>query len=208
MEAIVNGSRVELGSDVTLESRIRADLRIACETIRSDLKEEPYVVVDLEARGHGGATLFWSPRCHGYTADLLRAGIFPESHVLADPAYLHNRTQTLAVPLREAIKQHPAYSDAFHHFGLPIPEAGPWQRGLCGGWSCRVEQWHYGHRAKKATWLYSYGVENLPSLKWTRTPDTAATAYVMDMGSRERDATPPQFRDVLLSIARSARDPR
>lgn len=129
------------------------------------------------------------------------------------------------------VLEHPAYSDAFHHFGLPIPEAGPWQRGLCGGWSCRVEQWHYGHRAKKATWLYAYGVDP-PSLVWTRTPDTEQTAYVTDgggdvkrrhqramiswcgnhtkdcgerprLGHREANATPPAFRDLLIGIARS-----
>lgn len=131
------------------------------------------------------------------------------------------------------VLEHPAYSDAFHHFGLPIPEAGAWQKGLCGGWSCRVEQWHYGHRAKKATWLYAFGVDPLPSLKWTRTPDTASVAYVTDgggdvkrrkgraliswcgnhtkdcgerprLGHREANSTPLPFRDLLLNMARSA----
>ena len=160
------------------------------------------------------------------------------------------------------VLEHPAYSEAFYHFDLPIPEAGPWQRGLFGGWSCRVDQWHYGHRAKKATWLYAFGADPLPSLVWTRTPDTEEVAYVTDgggrreeaqgpgddlvreprqgwqrppktrapggerntapfsghaaqhgarlrrtvelMGHHEREATPPEFRDLLLSIARSA----
>lgn len=79
------------------------------------------------------------------------------------------------------VLEHPAYSAAFAHFGLPIPtDKGGWQRGLCGGWSCHVEQWHYGHRAKKATWLYAFGVNRLPSLRWGATPDTASTAYVTD----------------------------
>lgn len=34
-----------------------------------------------------------------------------------------------------------------------------------GGWTCCVEQGHYGHRARKATWLYANGVD-LPSLIW------------------------------------------
>jgi hypothetical protein len=29
-----------------------------------------------------------------------------------------------------------------------------------------VEQDHYGHRARKATWLYVVGARSLPSLKW------------------------------------------
>lgn len=122
------------------------------------------------------------------------------------------------------VLEHPAYSDAFAHFGLPIPkDKGGWQRGLCGGWSCHVEQWHYGHRAKKATWLYAFGVTTLPSLRWGATPDSATTAYVTDgggdvkgrrreaggenrprLGQKEADATPLPFRDLLLDIARSA----
>lgn len=34
------------------------------------------------------------------------------------------------------------------------------------GYTCCVEQGHYGHRARKATWLYACGLESLPSLKW------------------------------------------
>ena len=79
------------------------------------------------------------------------------------------------------VLEHPAYSDAFPHYGMPIP-TGEWQRGICGGWSCHVEQWHYGHRAKKATWLYAFGVADLPALIWSRTPDTADVAYVTDGG--------------------------
>lgn len=81
------------------------------------------------------------------------------------------------------VLEHPAYSDAFAHFGLPVPkDKGGWQRGICGGWSCHVEQWHYGHRAKKATWLYAFGVTQLPSLRWGTTPDNECTAYVTDGG--------------------------
>lgn len=114
---------------------------------------------------------------------------------------------------------------------------------MCGGWVCHIEQWHYGHAAKKATWLYAFGVEP-PSLHWGRTPDTASPAYVTDgggdikrrrpalverwssrpraliswcgnhvkdgeerrrLGKKEANATPRAFRDVLLSIAATAR---
>jgi hypothetical protein len=131
------------------------------------------------------------------------------------------------------VLEHPAYSDAFAAFGLPRPSPGGWQRGTCGGWSAHVEQWHYGHRAKKATWLYAHGAQSLPSLRWGRTPDSAVTAYVTDGGGdvkmrgrralvswcgnhlrgqlndrprlskTEASRTPLEFRDVLLAIARS-----
>lgn len=132
------------------------------------------------------------------------------------------------------VLEHPAYSAAFAQFGLPEPtDKGGWQRGICGGWSAHVEQWHYGHPAKKATWLYCFGV-NPPELVWGATPDTAETAYVSDGGGRFKRgraavswcgnkiksgekrkrlsgkqalATPLAFRDLLLGIARSVVPP-
>jgi hypothetical protein len=44
-----------------------------------------------------------------------------------------------------------------------------------------VEQWHYGHAAKKATRLYAYGIDP-PPLRWGRIPEDAITAYVTDGG--------------------------
>jgi len=84
------------------------------------------------------------------------------------------------------VPEHPAWSEAFlaHGLGEPRPGAG-WQGTLDGGAVCHVEQWHYGHRAKKATWLYALGCE-LPALTWTATQDNAVTAYVTDGGG---DAT-------------------
>lgn len=112
------------------------------------------------------------------------------------------------------VLEHPAASKAFYHFGLPIPHPlGGWQRGICGGWSCYVEQGNYGHPAKKATWLYCYGVEP-PPLRWGMIPDKQAGALVSWCGNKVKhskgrqriskkaaSATPPAFRDVLLSIA-------
>lgn len=73
------------------------------------------------------------------------------------------------------VLEHPAHSDAWSHFGMPAPNpSGGWQRGICGGWSCHVEQGHYGHRARKATWLYAFGCE-LPELKWG---DSGSRAWI------------------------------
>lgn len=67
------------------------------------------------------------------------------------------------------VLEHPAFSDAWPAFGLPVPASHGWQRGICGGWSAAVAQMHYGHRARKATWLYAYGIaaEDLPELRWS-----------------------------------------
>jgi len=133
------------------------------------------------------------------------------------------------------ILEHPAYSDAFAAHGMPAPKPGGWQRCLDGGWGCHVEQWHFGHPAKKATWLYAYGATFLPSLIWGTTPDTAPPAlighdtpqglarrrpraliswcgyHVADgevrqrLGKKAASATPLAFRDLLISIAEGCR---
>jgi len=112
------------------------------------------------------------------------------------------------------VLEHPADSDAWITFQLPVPNrGGGWQRGLCGGWTCQVEQGLYGHRARKATWLYCYGTER-PAMRWGRAPRGLALVShcannTSRSDSRERiskksaSATPPEFRDVLLKMARS-----
>lgn len=115
------------------------------------------------------------------------------------------------------VLEHPAYSDAWPAFGLPVPpRGGGWQRGTCGGWSAHVEQHRYGHVAKKATWLYAFGVE-LPPLRWGSSAHKAGALvswcgnHVKSgevrprVGKREASRSPIEFRDVLISIARSAR---
>ncbi len=121
------------------------------------------------------------------------------------------------------VLEHPEGSHAWAAFGLNRPaRAGGW---VCadwdGGWTCCVEQGAYGHRARKATWLYARGVE-LPSLRWGRTPGefiwTSFLEYNTDKGrrravrtgacqrlsKRQRAATPPEFRDLLIGMAATA----
>lgn len=123
------------------------------------------------------------------------------------------------------VLEHPADSSAWDAHGIiRPPSSGGWvSAGLCGGWTCRVEQGHYGHRARKGTWLYAYGVGELPSLIWG---PSAASARLDDgyhpaaerlagiilprvgverLSKRERLETPPAFRDLLLAIARSVK---
>ncbi len=66
------------------------------------------------------------------------------------------------------VLEHPAYSDAWAAYGLPRPPTGEgWTPGaLAYEWTCYVEQWRYGHRAKKATWLYYRGFRKPFDLKF------------------------------------------
>lgn len=119
------------------------------------------------------------------------------------------------------VLEHPEASSAWAAHGLSSPpRGGGWvSAGFCGGWTCCVEQGQYGHRARKATWLYAVGVD-LPPLRWGRAPGdfvrldegfhsieerarAVKTGACQRLSKRQRAATPPEFRDVLVDIARS-----
>lgn len=121
------------------------------------------------------------------------------------------------------VLEHPADSQAWKAHGLTAPPRdGGWHvADFQGGWTCYVEQAHYGHMARKATWLYANGVV-LPSLTWGRSPQVLHPGLVEKYGyayarrkgvvsciggkdkKAKRNATPPAFRDLLISIALSA----
>lgn len=116
------------------------------------------------------------------------------------------------------VLEHPAYSAAWAAHGLSRPPTGgAWVKAdEYGGFTCYVEQFRYGHAAKKATWLYCYGTE-LPELKWGILADNASTAPVSWCGNRvksgekrprlsgkQASATPVEFRDALIAMARGA----
>jgi hypothetical protein len=133
----------------------------------------------------------------------------------------------MAVRKWGGVLEHPEASAAF---GLPLPTKSGgwvgWKDGhirLCDAfaWTCCVEQGHYGHPARKATWLYYVG-DNPPDLIWGK-----SAGVRLDEGfhsKAERDAarasgrppikrlstvqnivTPPAFADLLVSLARNSR---
>ena len=119
------------------------------------------------------------------------------------------------------VLEHPAYSHAWLAHGLPWPPVEGWQMDVYGGWCCQVEQGAYGHKARKATWLYTVGVRDLPSLRWGAAPGdflpfdgwyhrqkdharAVKTGQLQRLSHKDRAATPPEFRDLLLSIAGAA----
>lgn len=119
-----------------------------------------------------------------------------------------------------------------HFGMMPPPRHGGWFSTpgptvdgdyLSGPWhTCYVEQGHYGHMSRKPTWLLACRIERdrLPELNWKRGAQrlhpTALARYgyakarrigMMAMvGGKDktkiRNATPPEFRDVLISMAK------
>ena len=120
------------------------------------------------------------------------------------------------------VLEHPDGSHAFRRFSLATPpKAGGWVRCIDGGWTCCVEQGHYGHPARKATWLYCAG-RRPPDLIWgpssgrrldegfhsaaeRRAARARGDAPHKRLSRAECAATPSAFRDLLISIASGCR---
>lgn len=139
------------------------------------------------------------------------------------------------------VLEHPEASSAWSAHGLTRPPySGAWVPADWpedhGGWTCCVQQGAYGHKARKATWLYACRTE-LPSLQWGKAPglfgsvggmgfhsaaERAAfkanpdsvpwakararaikTGVIQNLSKRQRAATPHEFRDLLINMARS-----
>ena len=121
------------------------------------------------------------------------------------------------------VLEHPADSHAWQAFSLAKPSrTGGWVfADDLGGLTCCVEQGHYGHFAGKRTWLYACGVAT-PELIWGAGPQRLHPVALERYGyekarrigmmamiggkdkTRIRNATPPAFRDLLISIAETA----
>lgn len=120
------------------------------------------------------------------------------------------------------VLEHPEGSHAWRAHGLNLPpRSGGWVNAdFLGGYTCCVEQGAYGHRARKATWLYAFNVD-LPSLKWGRAEGSFSlldegfhsneerrrlvkTGICQRLSKKQRMATPIEFRDLLIDIAMTA----
>lgn len=121
-----------------------------------------------------------------------------------------------SVHLWGGVLEHPEGSHAWEWFGIPKPpKAGGWIPCLDGGYTCCVEQGHYGHRARKATWLYIFDVPPI-SLIWGKSEGKVRldSGYhskeerrlypgkypTTRLTKTERIATPIRFRDMLISM--------
>jgi hypothetical protein len=121
------------------------------------------------------------------------------------------------------VLEHPAATHAWKIYELASPPLyGGWVPAGDGvGMVCHVEQGHYGHPARKATWLYAVA-PTLPELKWGPAPPgkrldegfhskeeraaarAAGKKPIKRLSKAENIHTPPEFRDVLVSIARES----
>lgn len=129
----------------------------------------------------------------------------------------------MAVRNYGGVLEHPANSHAWPCFGIiPPHHRGGWEK--CddyGGFTCCVEQGHYGHLSRKATWLYAVTNGKLPDLIWGKSEQRIHPVALEKYGYQKarrigmmamiggknktqiRNATPVQFSKILISIAES-----
>ena len=114
--------------------------------------------------------------------------------------------------------EQPEASHLFRFYGLPIPKFnGGWSEpDRYGGRSCCVAQGHYGHPARKMTWLYAAGIDFSIPIQWgpsrggVRMDDGFHTAeerrraiktgVCQRLSSYQRKVTPEPFKQLLLQL--------
>lgn len=103
--------------------------------------------------------------------------------------------------------EHPAGSTLWPAQALPQPG----ERDAWGGWTMGVQQWQFGHRAEKPTWLYVVGCEpadvpEQPALKLGEATHVIQsrkrTDYRPHVTKPEREHTPPELAEWLVELAR------
>lgn len=107
------------------------------------------------------------------------------------------------------VLEHPWQSTLYDHCGLPRPGDAPdeW-----GGYAIEVDQFVFGHRARKPTWLYIVGcpLEQLPPIPQRRGQPTHCirpTKHYPRLPSvtkAEREHTPEPLSRWLVEVARRA----
>jgi hypothetical protein len=111
------------------------------------------------------------------------------------------------------VLEHPAKTRAFAYYGIEKPNKIGWCN-FGNYWVCEVWQSAYGHRANKATWLYYVGNKPPFELNWERLKGTHQIGFQDQRGKsknkptlskKEANATPLQFRDMLIRLAINAK---
>jgi hypothetical protein len=113
----------------------------------------------------------------------------------------------LSVRTYGGVIEHPAHSKAWNNFGLPKPSHRGWTfPDRFGGRSASIEQGHWGHKARKPTWLYAVGA---PVVTLPLGPSEANVRLdkACSHEARYRSMSPVAFAEWLVSLAAQARRP-
>ncbi|MES2597195.1 MAG: hypothetical protein V4662_17745 [Verrucomicrobiota bacterium] len=120
----------------------------------------------------------------------------------------------LQVRRNGGVLEHPRGSALWDRMNLPKPYEPPdeW-----GGWTMEIDQFHWGHKARKSTWLYVVGTQEVPLMPYRAGGPTHVVANASRTRKREgpnkavmkswctkseREQTPPAFARWLVDLAR------
>lgn len=109
------------------------------------------------------------------------------------------------------VLEHPASSSLWRDQDLPMPAPGVFDD--FGGWTLPVDQFWWGHKARKRTWLYIVGCRpvDLPVMPYRLGEASHVVASSIRKGSAgfrteltpsEREHTPPELCRWLVHLAR------
>ena len=109
------------------------------------------------------------------------------------------------------VLEHPECSQLWERMNLPLGN----QRDPYGGYTISIDQFWWGHRARKRTWLYICGVDpnQLPEIPLRFDAITHTVSTTMHRNRKyfrpkptitkaEREATPKEFAEWLVKTAR------
>jgi hypothetical protein len=207
-----------LSGDGGAHQNLHGDLIV---TFNKEIMSEAYPVSVLFARRDSIYKCL--PNCDVYDADRNALTFQGEGTVIAHPPcrgwgrmrkFSHaseeeknlGRWAVNTVRTNGGVLEHPAHSTLFLDCRLPPPGAFP---DAFGGWTLRIEQFHFGHRAEKATWLYIVGCapSDIPVIprrhgrpthcvRPTKSPPRLPT-----ITKAEREHTPRPLAEWLIAVA-------
>lgn len=155
--------------------------------------------IDRDARNWpGGNPLIAHPPCRAWGRFRAFANPRPDEKQLAITAIDLIRKWG-------GVLEHPAASSLWKCVGLPLPgeNADQW-----GGWSLSVDQFWFGHKARKRTWLYIVGVSpgkipayplKMDAIEYVVNGDKG-TRWKKEITRKEREHTPPAFAEFLIEL--------
>lgn len=113
------------------------------------------------------------------------------------------------------VVEHPEGSGLFRACRCPYPNEFP---DIYGGWTLKIDQWRFGHKARKRTILYIVGTQDIPPIPkrhgkpsfWIGSPGASMRSrrpfregIKPSCPKAEFELTPPEFAAWLVELARS-----
>ena len=157
--------------------------------------------IDRDARNFGGgSSIVAHPPCRAWGRLRKFAQPRPDEKELA-------RFAVAKIRKEGGVLEHPAESTLWGDQLLPFPGRAPDEFGR---WTMAIDQYHFGHRAEKATWLYIVGChpDDLPEIPHREGSPThcirPTKSYprLPSVTKAEREHTPPALAEWLVEVAR------